>query len=130
MKRNVSSHMPTSVLRSLEQFGADIRIARLKRNLTAAQLASALQVHRTTLSRVEAGDPMVALGIYAGVLHALGLVLLSLTLLIRVAMSTACCSTFNVCLSAPARIGGSLCAALCSAGPRRPTGRCPLACSE
>jgi branched-chain amino acid transport system substrate-binding protein len=73
MKRNVSTHMPPSVLRSLERLGADIRIARLKRNLTAAQLASALQIHRSTLSRVEAGDPMVALGIYAGVLHALGL---------------------------------------------------------
>jgi len=73
MKRNVSTRLPPSVLRSLERFGADIRIARLKRNLTAAQLASALQIHRSTLSRVEAGDPMVALGIYAGVLHALDL---------------------------------------------------------
>jgi branched-chain amino acid transport system substrate-binding protein len=73
MKRNVSTHIAPSVLRSLERFGADIRIARLKRNLTAAHLASALQIHRSTLSRVEAGDPMVALGIYAGVLHALDL---------------------------------------------------------
>jgi ABC-type branched-subunit amino acid transport system substrate-binding protein len=73
MKRNVSAYMPASVARSLERFGADIRIARLKRNLTAAQLANALQVHRSTYSRIEAGDPMVALGIYASVLHALGL---------------------------------------------------------
>ena len=73
MKRNLLSHMPPPVLRSLERFGADIRIARLKRNLTAAQLASSLQMHRSTLSRVEAGDPMVGLGIYAGALYALGL---------------------------------------------------------
>jgi branched-chain amino acid transport system substrate-binding protein len=73
MKRNLSAYMSPSVARSLERFGADIRIARLKRNLTAAQLANALQIHRSTYSRVEAGDPMVSLGIYASVLHALGL---------------------------------------------------------
>ena len=73
MKRDLSLHLSPSVLRSLERFGADIRIARLKRNITAAHLAAALGVHRSTLGRVEAGDPMVALGIYAGVLHALDL---------------------------------------------------------
>lgn len=72
MKRALARLLSSDVQHSLAKFGADIRIARLKRNLTAAQMASALQVHRSTYGRVEAGDPMVALGIYASALAALG----------------------------------------------------------
>jgi branched-chain amino acid transport system substrate-binding protein len=73
MKRVLSHTLPASIQRSLEKFGADIRIARLKRNLTAARMADALDIHRTTYGRIEAGDPMVALGLYAKALCALGL---------------------------------------------------------
>jgi branched-chain amino acid transport system substrate-binding protein len=73
MKRELSPNLPSSVRRSLEKLGADIRIARLKRNLTAGRMAEGLQIHRSTYGRIEAGDPMVALGIYANALHALGL---------------------------------------------------------
>lgn len=73
MKRELADTMPPSIQRSLEKFGADIRIARIKRDLTAAQMADWIGIHRTTFGRVEAGDPMVALGIYAKALYALGL---------------------------------------------------------
>jgi branched-chain amino acid transport system substrate-binding protein len=65
--------MSSSLQRSLAQFGTNIRIARLKRGITAAELATLVGIHRTTYTRVEAGDPMVAMGIYAGVLEMLGL---------------------------------------------------------
>lgn len=73
MKRDLSPGLPPPLQRSLEKFGSDIRIARLKRNLTAARMADALQVHRSTYGKLEAGDPMVALGLYAKALYALGL---------------------------------------------------------
>jgi branched-chain amino acid transport system substrate-binding protein len=73
MKRELADTMPPSIQRSLEKFGADIRIARIKRDLTAAQMADWIGVHRSTFGRVEAGDPMVALGVYAKALYALGL---------------------------------------------------------
>jgi len=62
----------TPIQRALVKFGSNIRIARLKRNITAAQMAEMMGIHRSTYSRVEAGDPSVALGVYAGALSILG----------------------------------------------------------
>ena len=73
MKRALAPSLPSSVQRSLDKFGSDLRIARLKRSLTAAEVAGALGIHRSTYGRLETGDPMVALGIYARALYALGL---------------------------------------------------------
>jgi branched-chain amino acid transport system substrate-binding protein len=72
MKCDLTRTTPFAVRRSLEKFGADIRIARLKRGLTAEQVAESLDIHRTTYGRLEAGDPMVAVGTYANALYALG----------------------------------------------------------
>ena len=72
MKRSLPATMSSTLQRSLALFGMNIRIARLKRGITAAEMATLLGIHRTTYSRVEAGDPMVALGIYAKVLETLG----------------------------------------------------------
>lgn len=73
MKRSLAETMSSSMQRSLAHFGMNIRIARLKRGITAAEMAELIGTHRTTYSRVEAGDPMVSLGIYANVLEVLGL---------------------------------------------------------
>ena len=52
---------------------ADIHDARRRRRLPMAVVAQRAFTSRSTLQRVEAGDTNVSIGIYAGVLQALGL---------------------------------------------------------
>lgn len=63
---------PLPVERSLKKFGADLRIARLKRGFTVESMAERIGIHRSTYSRMEKGDPMVGLGAYATALFVLG----------------------------------------------------------
>lgn len=64
---------PTAVRRALRKLGADIHDARRRRKLPMAVVAQRAFTSRSTLQRVEAGDTNVSIGIYAGVLQALGL---------------------------------------------------------
>ena len=64
---------PAAVQRALRKLGADIQDARRRRRLPMAVVAERAFTSRSTLQRVEAGDTSVSIGIYAGVLHALGL---------------------------------------------------------
>ena len=64
---------PAAVRRVLRKLGADIHDARRRRQLTMAVVADRAFTSRATLQRVEDGDPSVGMGIYAAVLHALGL---------------------------------------------------------
>jgi branched-chain amino acid transport system substrate-binding protein len=73
MKRALEEEMPFPVAVSLEKLGGDIRVARLKRGLTAERVAQSLGVHRTTYGRLEAGDPGVSIGLFAAALYVLGL---------------------------------------------------------
>src|SRR3546814_14193721 len=67
-------HIPSAaVRRALRKLGADIRDARRRRQLPMAVVAERAFTSRSTLQRVEAGDTSVGIGIYAGVLQALGL---------------------------------------------------------
>lgn len=59
--------------RLLEQLGIRIRLARLRRRYSAELVAKRAGISRKTLSRVEHGDPAVAIGIYARVLQTLRL---------------------------------------------------------
>ena len=56
----------------LEQMGEQIKLARLRRRLSAELVAERAGISRATLWNVEKGSPSVAIGIYASVLHALG----------------------------------------------------------
>ena len=56
----------------LEQMGEQIKLARLRRRLSAELVAERAGISRATLWNVEKGSPSVAIGIYAAVLHALG----------------------------------------------------------
>ena len=56
----------------LEQLGEQIKLARLRRNLSVEMVAERAGISRTTLWSVEKGTPTVAIGTYAAVLHALG----------------------------------------------------------
>ena len=66
--------LPLPVRRALRKLGGDIRDARLRRRIPVAVAAERASISRMTLSKVEKGDPGVALGTYATVLFVLGLV--------------------------------------------------------
>ena len=61
------------VLRALHKLGADIRDARRRRRIPVAIFAERASISRTTLNRIENGDPSASLGNYATVLFALGM---------------------------------------------------------
>ena len=65
--------MPLPVKRALTKLGADIKGARLRRRITTTLMAERAFVARSTLQKVEQGDPGVSLGVYATVLFILGL---------------------------------------------------------
>ncbi|MCF8706346.1 MULTISPECIES: helix-turn-helix domain-containing protein [Sphingomonadaceae] len=64
---------PAAVRRALRKLGKDIRDARRRRRLPMAIVAERAFTSRSTLQKIEAGDTNVGIGIYAGVLQALGL---------------------------------------------------------
>jgi transcriptional regulator with XRE-family HTH domain len=55
----------------LTQMGEQIKLARLRRKLSAELVSERAGISRATLWNVEKGSPSVAIGIYAAVLHAL-----------------------------------------------------------
>jgi transcriptional regulator with XRE-family HTH domain len=61
------------LLRVLEELGENIKLARLRRKLSAAQIAERAGISRSTLWQIERGAPNVAMGSYAQVLFVLGL---------------------------------------------------------
>lgn len=56
----------------LKQMGEQIKLARLRRDLPVELVAERAGISRASLWKVESGNPAVAIGIYAAVLHALG----------------------------------------------------------
>ena len=67
--------MGNKLTRKLEQkmqvVGEQIRLARLRRNLSIAQIAERATCSPLTVSRIEKGVPTVTIGIYLRVLYAL-----------------------------------------------------------
>lgn len=67
-------HMPPFAVRTaLRKLGEDIFDARKRRKLSAQVVAERANTSRNTIKRIEDGDPGVSIGIFASVLHALGL---------------------------------------------------------
>ncbi|MFT5130923.1 MAG: transcriptional regulator with XRE-family HTH domain [Rhodothermales bacterium] len=66
-------HPPAAVRCTLRKLGSDIHDARRRRKLPMAVVAERAFTSRSTLQRIEAGDPSVSMGIYAAVLQSLGL---------------------------------------------------------
>ena len=64
--------LPSSV-KTLVAFGENIKLARLRRRLTAEQVSERASISRSTLHHIEKGAPSVALGLYFQVLFVLGL---------------------------------------------------------
>src|SRR5258708_2934894 len=65
--------LPIPVRRALLKLGHDLRDARRRRRIPSAVAAARASVSRMTLSKVEKGDPGVAMGTCATVLFVLGL---------------------------------------------------------
>ncbi|MCF0186118.1 MAG: LacI family DNA-binding transcriptional regulator [Bacteroidaceae bacterium] len=72
-KRTFGKIMPRALGRELELMGERIMLARKRRHLSMQDIADRATVTRLTVSKVEHGDPTVAMGIYARVLYALNL---------------------------------------------------------
>ena len=65
--------LPLGVRRALRKLGTDLSAARRRRRISAALMAERAFISRSTLVRVEKGDPGVSLRIYASVLFVLGM---------------------------------------------------------
>jgi DNA-binding XRE family transcriptional regulator len=66
--------LPIPVKHALRKLGHDIRDARRRRRIPVAIAAERASISRTTLVKIEKGDPGVAIGIYATVLFVMGMV--------------------------------------------------------
>lgn len=69
----MGTKMPRKLETNLQTVGEQIRLARLRRNLSVAQVAERASCSPLTISRIEKGTPTVAIGIYLRVLYALQL---------------------------------------------------------
>jgi hypothetical protein len=66
--------LPIPVRHALRKLGHDVRDARRRRRIPVAIAAERASISRTTLVKIEKGDPGVGLGIYATVLFVMGMV--------------------------------------------------------
>lgn len=72
MKKSSAILLP-KLRRILVEVGENIKLARLRRKLTAEQVSERAGISRSTLWQVEKGEPSVSMGIYLQVLFVLGL---------------------------------------------------------
>lgn len=71
--RPTAPRSPIPVTRALRKLGHDIRDARRRRRIPVAVMAERASISRTTLNKVEKGEPGVSMGTYATVLFVLGM---------------------------------------------------------
>jgi transcriptional regulator with XRE-family HTH domain len=69
----METKLPHESLERVKELGSRVRVARVRRGLSIAELAARAGINRNTLSALERGKPGVAIGAYATVLWALGL---------------------------------------------------------
>jgi transcriptional regulator with XRE-family HTH domain len=65
--------LPTATATAIEQLGANLAVARLRRKESLASWSKRMGVSVPTLMRLESGDPGVGMGIYATALWLVGL---------------------------------------------------------
>ena len=66
--------LPIQVRGALSKFGQDIRAARRRHRIGTVVMAKRVSISRTTLNKIEKGEPGVSLGNYANVLFVLDMV--------------------------------------------------------
>ena len=69
----MGTRLPRKLEKTMTIMGEQIKLARLRRNLSIAQIAERATCSPLTDNRIEKGSPTVSLGIYARVLYALQL---------------------------------------------------------
>ncbi len=72
-KATRGTKLPRKLEQRMQIVGEQIRLARLRRNLSIAQIAERATCSELTVMRVEKGTPTVAIGIYLRILYALQL---------------------------------------------------------
>ena len=72
-KSTMGTKLPRKLEQKMQVVGEQIRLARLRRNLSIAQIAERVTCSPLTVSRIEKGVPTVAICIYLRVLYALQL---------------------------------------------------------
>lgn len=72
-KSTMGTKLPRKLEQKMQIVGEQIRLARLRRNLSVALVAERATCSPLTVSRIEKGVPTVAIGIYLRVLYALQL---------------------------------------------------------
>lgn len=72
-KNTMGNKLPRKLEQKMQIVGEQIKLARLRRNLSIAQVAERATCSPLTVSRIEKGVSTVAIGIYLRVLYALQL---------------------------------------------------------
>lgn len=72
-KNTMGTKLPRKLELKMQVMGEQIKLARLRRNLSIAQVAERATCSTLTVSRIERGTPSVSIGIYLRVLYALQL---------------------------------------------------------
>ena len=72
-KSTMATRLPRRLEENMKIVGEQIKLARLRRNLSRAQVAERAMCSELTEARVEKGSPTVAIGIYLRILYALQL---------------------------------------------------------
>ena len=69
----IKSGLPTEAADRVKELGYRLRLARVRRGMSIAEVAAKAGINRNTLNALELGKPGVAIGAYVTVLWALGL---------------------------------------------------------
>ena len=64
-KNTMGTKLPRKLAQKMSIVGEQIKLARLRRNLSMAQIAERATCSPLTVSRIEKGVPTVAIGIYS-----------------------------------------------------------------
>ena len=63
-KTTMGTKLPKKLEQKMQTVGEQIKLARLRRNLSIAQVAERATCSPVTITRIEKGTPTVAIGIY------------------------------------------------------------------
>lgn len=66
-------NLPIPVIKALRKLGQDINDARRRRRITAQLMAQRAGLSRSTIGKIEKGDPTTSMGSYGAVLFVLGM---------------------------------------------------------
>ncbi len=69
----MSNAVPIPVIKALQKLGQDINDARRRRRITVELMAQRAGLSRSTIGKIERGDPTTSMGGYGAVLFVLGM---------------------------------------------------------